>query len=289
MLKIDAQVHIWKSDRPSRPWDPEYRARYRDRPSFLQHAGQTNTVEMALEEMQEAGVEGAVLATLGVYGPQDNTEELAAVARWPERFRLTGIVAPGSANLSVELEALRRGGLIGIRLPELRSSEAIRAGAFDPVLAACNDLGLAVMLPSVNAALPELLPRFPHVTFFLNHLGLGSAPPIVGYREAHPFAPLREVLELSDLPNLALKLTGVPAHSTEAFPFRDIWAPIRQVLAAFGPQRLTWGGDFTRTNGLHSYWEAAHYLEEMPGLGQEELELLYAGALLSLVDWPGRA
>jgi hypothetical protein len=52
MLKLDAQVHVWLTDRPSRPWEKGYRARYCRNPSFLQHAGQSNSVENLLAEMR---------------------------------------------------------------------------------------------------------------------------------------------------------------------------------------------------------------------------------------------
>ena len=59
---IDAQIHTWLSDRPSRPWDPTYRARHRDKLRYLLHAGQTNSTEMAVLEMAEVGVDRGLLS-----------------------------------------------------------------------------------------------------------------------------------------------------------------------------------------------------------------------------------
>ena len=60
MELVDAQIHTWLSDRPSRPWVRSYRRQHRDKLPYLLHAGQTNTTEMALVEMAEAGVDAAL-------------------------------------------------------------------------------------------------------------------------------------------------------------------------------------------------------------------------------------
>lgn len=284
MLKLDAQIHVWLTDRPSRPWDPAYRERYRAAPSFLQHAGQSNSLENALTEMAEAGVDGAVLSTLGVYGVS-NEMELEASRTWPQRFCAVGVVDHLAPDLEQTLcdEAARS--LRGIRIPGLRNAAAWESGDFDPVLRLCDRLGLSVMLPSFNPALGTHLPRYPRVFFFLNHMGTGLAPPIVGYGDAHPFARLDDILALAAVPNVGLKLTGVPALSHQAYPFRDIWEPIRQVLGAFGAERLAWGSDYTRASGLHSYHDAARYLEEIDGIPEGDLQLIMGGTISERLNW----
>lgn len=284
MLKIDAQIHIWLTDRPGRPWDPDYRARYRDAPSFLQHAGQSNSAANALEEMAAAGVDGAVLTTLGVYGAS-NEMELDACRAYPGKFCAVGVADPLAPGLAHSLHEQQSRGLRGIRIPALRSAESWMDPAFHPLLQLCDDLRLTVMLPSVNAALATCLPRYPNAFFFLNHMGTGLAPPIVGYREAQPFARLPEILALARLPNLGLKLTGIPALSCEDFPFRDVWPPVRAALGAFGAERLVWGSDYTRTAGLHSYHDAAHYLAAMDGLAEPDLRAIMGATICERLGW----
>ncbi len=55
---------------------------------------------------------------------------------------------------------------------------------------------------------------------------------------------LGDLLQLSRLPNLYAKLSCVVTGSAESFPFRDMHAPLRRVIAAFGPDRCVWGSDF---------------------------------------------
>lgn len=284
MLKLDAQIHVWLTDRPSRPWDPSYRQRYRNAPSFLQHAGQSNSPDNALAEMAEAGVDGAVLSTLGVYG-FSNEMELQAAAAHHDRFCAVGVIDHLALNVQQTLVGQVSRGLRGLRLSGLRSAEAWESGEHDRLLRLCDELGLVVMLPSVNSALTGHLPRYPRAFFMLNHLGTGLAPPIVGHGDPHPFARLDEVVAAANLPNLGLKLTGLPALSAEAFPFRDIWGPIRRVLAAYGADRLAWGSDYTRTAGLHSYLEGAHYLEVIDGIGADDLAMLLGGTVSARLNW----
>lgn len=284
MQRIDAQIHVWYSDRPSRPWSPDYRRDNRDRQSFLQHAGQTNTPEMAEAEMAEAGVDGAMLTALGIYGTNFDIE-MEAAARAPGRFKVIGTVDPHAEGLADKLVALRSGGLRGLRIPELRNAERVRGGDFDEVLQVCNDLRFTIMLPAVNDALPEVFRRFPDIFFFFNHLGTGLAPPIVGFRPEQPFENLDRVLELAAFANVGLKMTGMPALSREEYPFRDIWAPLLEAIAAFGADRVAWGTDYTRTAGLLSYWQGTHYLAEIPSLSEEQLTLIYGHTLMTRTRW----
>jgi L-fuconolactonase len=225
-----------------------------------------------------------VLSTLGVYG-FSNEMELEASTSDPARFCAVGVVDHLAPDVERTLLAERQRGLLGVRVPGLRDPEARTSGMFDRLLETCNALGLVVMLPSYNEALAEFLPKYPQIFFFLNHMGTGLAPPIVGYGDPRPFARLDDVLALANLENVGLKLTGVPALSTEAFPFRDVWEPIRKSVAAFGADRLAWGSDYTRTSGLHSYWEAANYLQEVDGLSADDLEAIYAGTIVNRLGW----
>ena len=86
---IDAQVHTWMTDRPQRPWAADYRDKLGNKWTYLLHAGQTNTNEMAVLEMAEVGVDAALLSPVGVYGP-DNSYEFEAVATFPRKFRVVG-------------------------------------------------------------------------------------------------------------------------------------------------------------------------------------------------------
>jgi predicted TIM-barrel fold metal-dependent hydrolase len=276
------------SDRPRKPWAPSYREKHRDKPTYLLHAGQTNTTEMAVLEMAEVGVDAALLSPNGVYGT-DNSYELEGVAKFGSTFRVAGWIDWLADDVEDRLAADAERGMVGIRIPELRERERHERREFDRVLAACAKLDLVVGL-MVFHPLPEqllsMLERNEGVRFAIGHLGLGYAPPVLGELPAEPFENLQPILELSRMPNVHVHVTGVPSFSRELFPFRDVWDPIARLVDAYGPDRLMWGSDYTRTAGLHSYWDGTHYLAEVPGLTPEDLTKIYGATLRRVYNWP---
>lgn len=284
---VDAQIHTWFSDRPSRPWAPSYRAQHRDKLPYLLHAGQTNTTEMALVEMAEAGVDRALLTPIGVYG-HDNGYEFEGAQRYPDRFRVVGWIDHLADDVEERLAADAARGMVGIRVPELRDADRHERGEFTRVLDACQQRGLVVSL-MVFHPLPErllrTLERYEGIRFVVGHLGVGVAPPVLGMLPADPFENLPAILDLARLPNLHLNLTGAPSLSRDPYPYRDLWAPIDRIVAAFGPDRVMWGSDYTRTAALHSYWDGTSYLREVPGLGPAELAAIYGATLRRVFGW----
>jgi L-fuconolactonase len=287
VIVLDAQVHSWYSDRPDRPWASQYRDAHRHKQSYLQHAGQTNSPDMVLDEMARVGVNGALLTPVGVYGT-DLALELEAAEQFPDHFQVVGLIDHLDQNLSNHLEMARSRGLRGVRLLGLREPDRVTRGEFDPVLRLCADFGLVVTLSlahPLDPQLPELFRRNPRVFFYVDHLGTGFAPPILGFRPEAGFEHLPAVLELAVIPNVGIKLTGAPALSLQSYPFKDIWEPIRRLIDAFGADRVSWGSDFSRTAALHSYWEGTHYLGEMPGVSSEQLNLVYGETLMHRTGW----
>jgi predicted TIM-barrel fold metal-dependent hydrolase len=284
---IDAQIHTWMSDRPTRPWTAGYREGLRDRLPHLIHAGQNNTNEMAVMEMAGVGVDAALLSPVGVYGA-DNSYEFEGVACFPRKLRVVGWVDWLDADLEERLAESATKGLVGVRVPEMRNAERHERGEFDRLLEACQKLHLVVSVMfahPVPAAMIRMLEKYPGINFVAGHLGLDVSPPVVGALADDPFEKLPPVLELSRLANLHLNLTGTPSMSRVAYPFRDIWPAIDRVMEAFGPDRLMWGSDYTRTAGLHSYWEGTHYLREVSSLSDDDRARIYGTTLRRVFDW----
>lgn len=287
MLILDAQVHSWLSDRPSRPWDENYRRNHWDRQTYLQHAGQTNSPAMVLAEMEEVGVGGAMLTPLGVYGANSDFE-LAAVEEYPDKFAVIGVFDHLATDLAEQMRAAKARGLRGVRMIPMREPERIARREFDNFLGLCRELELVVTMSLVHPVDPNLIDLFrqnPGVFFYIDHLGAGLAPPILEFRPTEPFRNLPGVLELAQLRNVGIKLTGAPSLSGEEFPFRDIWSPIEQLVSAFGAERISWGSDFSRTASLHSYWHGVRYLEELPFLSDEQRTLIYGETLMQRTGW----
>jgi predicted TIM-barrel fold metal-dependent hydrolase len=284
---IDAQIHTWLSDRPRRPWAADYRAKHRDKLPYLIHAGQTNTTEMALLEMAEVGVDRALLTPNGVYGT-DNSYQLEGAATYASKFRVVGWIDYLADDVEERLAADIARGMVGVRIMDLRDRERHERGEFTRVLDACQEQGCVVSL-MVFHPLPELLvrtlERYEGIRFVIGHLGVGFAPPVLGVLPEDPFENLPAVLDLARLGNVHMNLTGAPSLSREEFPFRDVWDGVNRIVDAYGADRVMWGSDYTRTSGLHSYWDGTHYLREVSGLGAGELAEIYGATLRQVYGW----
>jgi L-fuconolactonase len=288
---LDAQLHCWLLDRPSRPWQPEYRGATRDRAlNILLQTGVPMPPETLLCEMAAAGVDGAALTPQGVYG-NDNSFELETAANYPRKFAVIGWIDHLNPDVEQTLERDTDRGMLGVRLLRL-DADKIQRGEYDRVLTWCEEHGLAVALTvphPVPAALEALFQRHVGMEFLIDHLGVGLAPPAYGLAPDDPWTLLPGVLALARFPNVNVKLTGAAALSHDPFPFRDLWDGIGALVDAFGPERLPWGSDITRTGALHTYAESVHYLREIDGLSGPDLELMYGQALRRILRWESDA
>jgi L-fuconolactonase len=284
---IDAQLHAWEPDHPRRPWDPDYGAtdviEARNR---AHHAAHPVTYQELLRRMDGAGVDAALLVTSAVYD-DDNSYPLEAAAKHPQRFAVVGRLNPAAPALEQRVAGWRRAGLLGIRLivGSDAEREAWRAGAYLPLLRACAEHAVPVCIfpPGMLTAVDQLAGALPGLTLVSDHLGL-SQPPLMA-ADGDPFQRLPELLALARRPNVAVKLTAVPSLSRQAYPFADIWPSVRRVLAAFGPERVMWGSDNTRTAALHTYADALGYIRDSDELSAADRERILGGTLRRLFRW----
>lgn len=241
----------------------------------------------AVAAMRDAGVTAAVIVTSAVYG-YDNSYSFDAVTAFPDKFAVIARIDPDPTGLDERLEALRhQPGFRGVRISLTNDllRQRWRAGEYLPLLQAVEaaDVPLCIFPAGLLAELPKVVARHSGLRFVIDHLGLG-APPEIPATEP-PFAELPLLLALSKFRNVAVKLTAVPALSKEAYPFRDVWPHVRGVIDAFGPDRIMWGSDFTRTRSLHSYRDAVRYLDQI-GLSPSEKELVFGATLRAYLRWP---
>jgi L-fuconolactonase len=284
---LDAQLHCWLTDRPSRPWRAGYREEIKERAlNILLQTAVPMPPETLLVEMAAAGVDGGVLTPQGVYG-SDNGLELDAALDYPKKFAVVGWVDPAASDLDHVLIRDAGRGMLGVRLLRM-DGERLARGDFDASFDATARLGLAIAL-TLPHPIPQEIARafeqYPDTQFMIDHVGVGFAPPAHGLPPADAFERLPAVLELARYPNVSLKLTGASALSHEQYPFTDIWPAVRQIVEAFGPDRVMWGSDVTRTGSLATYWQHTHYLREIDGIGEDELTLMYGQNLRRILKW----
>ena len=91
-------------------------------------------------------------------------------------------------------------------------------------------------------------------------------------------------MALANLPNVAVKATGAPHYSTEAYPFRNIHDGLHRIFDAFGPKRMFWGTDITRMPC--SYRQCVTFFtEELSWLSGADLEDVMGRSLCAWIGW----
>jgi predicted TIM-barrel fold metal-dependent hydrolase len=241
---VDSHCHAWTTwpYQPPVP-DPESRGR----------------IEQLLFEMDECGVERAVVVCARIDHNPDNNDDIAAcVRRLPDRLVQFADVdcswtesyhTPGAAARLAEVA----------RAYDLRGfTHYVRAdddGAWflsDEGMAfwrAAADLGqiASLALPArLQSTLREVARRFPSLPLLCHHMA--------GARVAEPTL-LDEIIASAALPNIHVKLSGFHYASAVAweYPYPDCAPIVRALYERFGPERLHWGSDYPPVRRAMTY------------------------------------
>ena len=249
-------------------------------------------LEIEIAAMDAAGVDAAVVVG---GGSGDRTAPLRfcafAARRQPDRFvGVVPVVDLDAQDHDGFIAGLRSRGIVGIRVAAVSPTRAhVQAhfddGRYEPWFAAAERQGVPVCL--YCAGVPHKAARVardhPGLTVIVDHIGMRHPP----YDSAGPdlFDPLPDLLALARFPNVAVKFSGVPALSTEGYPFADVWPNARRIIEAFGPARLMWGSDYTRCAGMHTYSESVNFLRYSDEVSAADKELMFGGTLRRLFRW----
>jgi predicted TIM-barrel fold metal-dependent hydrolase len=226
---VDAQVHIWSAGTPSQDHIPDS--------SF--------TAERLLAGMDAAGVHRALIHPPG-WDLNAEAVAAAAVAAHPGRFAILGSFAP-TAPESRNLVAgwLQRPGMLGLRWAPLhpQARALFLSGEMDWIWAEAqrHDVPVALLAGPVLGKFRTIAESHPHLRLIIDHCGLLRLK-----QDAAALEHIEHLLALARLPNVAIKATGAPGYSTEAYPFRNLHDPLRRIFEAYGPKRFFWGTDITR-------------------------------------------
>jgi L-fuconolactonase len=146
----------------------------------------------------------------------------------------------------------------------------------------------------------DVAKRYPELSIIIDHSGLPQPP---APREDPPFASLPTLLALADHPNVAIKLCGLPALSTESFPYRDVVPHLSTIVDEFGGERLMWASDITRFYGRvpgdssilqgtqgdypgrHTYAESLDFIRHSDVLTEDEKRAILGGTAARIMRW----
>jgi predicted TIM-barrel fold metal-dependent hydrolase len=267
---IDAQVHIW-----SQTVVP---------PSGLHRKVSQFTADELLREMDEAGVDAAVIHPPLSWDPNANVLAIEAAKKYPDRFAVLGQFALDNPENRKLIRGWRnQPGMMGLRWPLLSEQHQkwLHDGALEWLWPALEQEGLpiAMMGGLFLTKFRDIAERHPHLKMIVDHCGLNR-----NGRDAEAFIHLDELAALAKLPNVAVKATGAPHYSTRDYPFRNIQSGLHRIFDAFGPKRFFWGTDITRMPC--SYRQCVTFFtEELPWLTGKNLEGVMGRGLCEWIGW----
>jgi predicted TIM-barrel fold metal-dependent hydrolase len=240
--------------------------------------------EGVVAEMDAAGVERAVIVP-----PTGrlNQFSLGVAAAHPGRFKGMAVLPLDKADSKQTVAdwAERPTDMAGIRLSfaPWRQPSWLADGTADWFWPAAEEQGIPIMVwaPEQWPAVAAIADRHPGLRLIVDHMGL-----YVEVRDDEVAPAIEPVLDLASRPNVGVKLSALPCHSTQPYPFRNLHPSIERVFDAFGPERLFWGTDMTRLPC--PYVQAlTMFTEELDFLGPEDLRLIMGDALAGWLGWTG--
>jgi len=276
VLVVDSQVHIWGADTPERPWRAGAHAQ-------TQRAVPV-TAEEVLGWMDEGGVDRAIIVPPSWEGDR-NDLACAAAAAHPDRFAVMGRADPAAPGLRERLASWRsQPGMLGLRFalhtPQLR--QPFLEGQYDGLWAELERHALPAMVLIHHPYMPMLdaiAARHPGLRLVIDHLGLAN-----GDKDAQAFRDLDKLLALARRPNVAVKSSALPCYTNESYPYPGLQRYVRAVYEAFGPRRMFWGTDQTRSPV--GYREGiALFTEHTPFLAAEDKEWIMGRGICEWLDW----
>lgn len=251
-------------------------------------------VELAREAMDSVGVDATLVVAALPYID-------ACVRRYPGRFIGVETFMAKDDDLAEAIERASQddrivaGRLLVTDFRTTQLSSAFISGAMDSGFAAAAAAGLPLFLSTHGqaAAMRPVIERHPDLSVIIDHVGVSQHP--VSPARDDPWDRLDGLLGLADLPNVAVKLCGLPLLSTQAYPFADVWPNLDRVIAAFGPDRLMWASDYTRLRMAQAggpnrnrgclYSESRDMLLHTDVLDRDAKAAIFGGTVKRVLGW----
>ena len=273
---IDAQIHVWRPDAPDRPW-PEGGEQ-------LTHRAEALGAAEVIDRMDAAGVSRAILVPPSWEGDR-NDVALDATHRYPDRLAVMGRIDVAAGPDAARLQAWRSvprllGGRLTFHRPPAR--QWLTDGTADWVWGQAERVGLPLMIyaPYLTEVIMAVASSHPDLKIIVDHLNLSTE---VRTKDLEPF--LRPVFALADHSNVAVKVSALPCYVDEGYPFPSLHRPVRQVIDAFGADRVLWGSDLSRLSCSYRDW-VRFFTDQLDLWLPDEVELVLGGAASRWLGWP---
>jgi predicted TIM-barrel fold metal-dependent hydrolase len=273
MQIVDAQIHTWGAGLPSN----------------ASHWQVTHfTPEEAIALMDEGGVDAAVIHPPG-WDPNSTEMAFKAVKDYPGRVAIMGSM-PLDKPESRDRIATWRGqpGMLGLRYTFLHdpARQRLHDGEYEWLFAAAEKAGggvpIACLATDSLKYLGEVAERHPGLRLTIDHLGGRGG--LTTLKDHAAMTHIPDLVALAKHPNVAVKATGAPGYSAEAYPYPIMQGYLRRIYDAFGPHRMFWGTDISK---MPCSWRqcVTMFTEELPWLGEDHRQLVMGEALCAWWGW----
>ncbi|MBV9836447.1 MAG: amidohydrolase family protein [Alphaproteobacteria bacterium] len=271
MRIVDAQIHTWGTGLPSN----------------MSHRQVTHyTVEEAVAEMDEGGIDAAIIHPPG-WDPNSHAMAFKAVKDYPGRFAVMGSLPLDKPQESKPRIARWREqpGMLGLRWTFLHepARQWLADGTLDWLWSEAEkcQVPIAMLCTDSLADVGRVAERHPGLKLTVDHLGGRGGMTTLKDHAAMVHMP--QLLALARHPNIAVKATGAPGYSAEAYPFPIMQGYLKQIFDAFGPQRMFWGTDITK---MPCPWrQCVTMLSDVPWLNDNDKRLIFGDAIRAWWGW----
>ena len=266
-LLIEWNAHLFSADISKYPFHSKatYKPDYTNFPE--------DPLEEYLKHLDNLKIDRAVVVHPEPYG-DDHSLILDALARRPDRLRGTSLFYPKDPSSPQKLLDLVKKDpkIISTRFHAHRGKESYLDSFSDSGVMAlwrqAIELDMIIELhigPSYAESAKKAIQAFPGCKVLIDHL----AEPHLG--DAVEFA---NVLELSELPNVYMKFSGLGHFADDAPRFLSARTFTSQVIKAFGPDRMVMGGVEPDTVDIH-----------MEEYSEEDRAKVKGNNLMRLLNW----
>lgn len=251
---IDAHSHIWTRDVAHFPLAKGQTVADLKPASF--------TAEECLELVGKEGVGRVVLIQHHIYHGWDNSYLVDAAKRFPERFRVVGMIDDTQAHPDLILRDLLPKRVTAIRITSLiRGPEKWLDG---PGMAALWKTGAetrqamcCLINPQDLPAVDKMCGKFPETPVVIDHFAR------IGVDGEIRESELKNLVALAKHKNAHVKVSAYYALGKKKSPYRDLEPMIRRLHESFGPQRLMWASDCPyQIVGDHNYHDSIALIRE---------------------------
>ena len=270
MQIVDAQIHLWATGLPNNK----------------AHIQETSfTAKQAIALMDEAGVHAAIIHPPS-WDPKSHELALAAVNDYPNRFAIMGTLPLNRAISEKEIPFWKNNVVLGLRYTLLEEPHRswIADGSLDWLWKRAEEekIPISMLVTDSLIELQKIAERHPELRLTIDHLGGRGGNTTLKDNEAMEHIP--NLLNLAKYPNVAVKATGAPGYSGEAYPYPIMQGYLEQIYDAFGPHRTFWGTDITK---MPCSWTECitMFTDEARWLNKNDIALVMGDAICAWWGW----